>query len=105
VLERAGRAEEALAQHQRAVSLNAYDVTARGRLVATAMNLRRFDVAEPHLRILAEQNYQPARTHYALGVIAESRGDKATATNEYRRALAIDPKFASAQEALRRVSR
>ena len=105
VLERAGRMEEALAQHQRAVSLNAHDATARGRLVAAAMALRRYDVAEPHLKILAQQNYQPARTHYALGMIAESRGDKTTATEEYRRALAIDPKFTSAREALRRVTR
>ena len=105
VFERAGRMEEALAQHQRAVSLNAYDATARGRLVAAAMALRRYDVAEPHLQVLAQQNYQPARTHYALGVIAESRGDRATATEQYRRALAIDPKFTTAQEALRRLSR
>ena len=105
VLERAGRMEEALEQHQRGVTLNPHDATARGRLVATAMTLRRYDVAEPHLKILAEQKYQPARTHYALGLIAESRGDKATAATEYRRAITIDPKFTSAQDALRRVSR
>lgn len=105
VLDRAGRPEEALTAHQRAVTLNPSDTTARGRLVATAMTLRRYDLAEPHLKVLAQQLYQPSRTHYALGIIAESRGDKATATAEYRRAIALDPAFAAAQEALKRISR
>lgn len=105
VLDRAGRAEEALAAHQRAVTLNPSDTAARGRLVSTAMTLRRYDLAEPHLKVLAQQQYQPSRTHYALGIIAESRGDKATAASEYRRSISLDPKFAAAQEALKRVAR
>lgn len=105
VLDRAGRAEEAFAAHQRAVTLNPSDTAARGRLVTTAMTLRRYDLAEPHLKVLAQQQYQPSRTHYALGIIAESRGDKATAAAEYRRAIALDPKFTAAQEALKRVAR
>ena len=105
VLERAGRAEAALAEYERAVAFNAADAPTRGRLVTVAMTLRRYDVAETHLKVLARQQYQPSRTHYALGVIAESRGDKVTATAEYRRAIALDPKFASALEALRRVSK
>ena len=105
VLDRAGRPEEALAAHQRAVTLNPSDTTARSRLVATAMTLRRYDLAEPHLKVLVGRQYQPSRTHYALGVIAESRGDKTAAAAEYRRSIALDPKFTAAQEALKRVSR
>ena len=105
VLERAGRADAALAEYQRAVALNAFDATARGRLVTVAMTLRRYDLAEPNLKVLAQQKYQPSRTHYALGVIAESRGDKTAAATHYQRAIALDPKFTPAQDALRRVTR
>ena len=104
VLERAGRPEAALAEYERAVAFNPADAPTRGRLVTVAMTLRRYDVAEPHLTALARQQYQPSRTHYALGVIAESKGDKVRAAAEYRRAIALDPKFTSAQEALRRVT-
>jgi arylsulfatase A-like enzyme/Tfp pilus assembly protein PilF len=103
--EQSGRAAEALAEYQRAVELNASDVPVRARLVNVAMNLRRFDVAEPHLEILLALKHQPARTHYALGAIAEARGDRAAAAAEYRRALALDPALKQAKEALGRVSR
>ncbi len=103
--ERAGRMAEALAEYQRAVAINPSDVPARGRLVSAAMTLRQFDAAEPHLKILLKANYQPARTHFALGFIAESRGDRATAAAEYRRALAADPSLRQAAEGLQRVTK
>jgi arylsulfatase A-like enzyme/Tfp pilus assembly protein PilF len=105
VYERSGRAQEALAEYQRAVALNPSDVPARARLVNVAMALRRYDVAEPQLRILLERKHQPARTHLALGVIAESRIDLATAAAEYKRALALEPGLKQAVEALARVSK
>jgi arylsulfatase A-like enzyme/Tfp pilus assembly protein PilF len=105
VYERSGRAEEALAAYQRSVALNPSDVPARARLVNVAMALRRFDLAEPQLRILLEHGHQPARTHFALGVIAESRSDLATAAAEYKRALALEPGLKQAADALARVSK
>ena len=47
------------------------------------MTLRRHDVAEPQLRILLQRKYQPSRTHFALGKLAEARG----APRRSRRAL------------------
>jgi tetratricopeptide (TPR) repeat protein len=105
VYEQSGRSAEALAEYTRAVELNASDASVRGRLVNVAMNLRRFDVAEPHLKILLTLKHQPARTHYALGAIAEARGDRAAAAAEYRRALALDPTLKQAREALERVTK
>jgi arylsulfatase A-like enzyme/Tfp pilus assembly protein PilF len=105
VYERNGRAQEALVEYQRAVALNPSDVPARARLVNVAMSLRRFDLAEPQLRILLERKHQPARTHLALGVVAESRGDLATAAAEYKRALALEPGLKQAADALARVSK
>jgi len=100
IFERGGRGNEALAEYQRAVALNPSDTSSRGRLVSVAMNLRRYDVAEPQLRMLLKLRYQPARTHFALGRVAEARGDRATAAAEYRRALALDPGLLQARQAL-----
>jgi len=100
IFERGGRNEEALAEYQRAVALNPSDTSSRGRIVSTAMNLRRYEVAEPQLRMLLKLKYQPARTHFALGRLAEARGDRATAAAEYRRALALDPGLQQARQAL-----
>ena len=100
VFERAGRIEEALAAYQRAIVLNPADLNTRGRLVGVAMNLRRYDLAEPQLKWLLDRKYQPARTHFGLGKLAEARGDRVTAAAEYRRALAIEPGFAAARVAL-----
>jgi tetratricopeptide (TPR) repeat protein len=104
VLEYSGRAEQALAQYEQTLAIDPSDVAARARLVSVAMGLRRFDLAEPHLRYLETIQYQPARTYHGLGVVAESRGDLARAAAEFRRALAIDPSFPPAREALARVS-
>jgi arylsulfatase A-like enzyme/Tfp pilus assembly protein PilF len=103
--ERSGRGEDALAEYQRALTLGGLDVGPRARLANVAMNLRRFDIAEPQLRQLLELNYQPARTHHALGHIAEARGDPAAAEAEYRRALALDPGLEQARQALARITR
>jgi choline-sulfatase len=105
VLEYSGRAEQALAQYEQALAIDPSDVAARARLVSVAMGLRRFEVAEPHLRYLEKAQYQPARTYHGLGVVAESKGDLAGAAAEFRRALAIDPSFPPAREALARVGR
>jgi choline-sulfatase len=105
VLEYSGRAEQALAQYEQTLAIDPSDVAARARLVSVAMGLRRFDLAEPHLRYLETIQYQPARTYHGLGVVAESRGDFARAAAEFRRALAVDPAFPPAREALARVSR
>jgi choline-sulfatase len=100
LLERAGRGEEALAAYKRAIVLNPSDLNTRGRLVSVAMNLKQFDVAEPQLKFLLERKFQLSRTHFGLGKLAEARGDKVAAAAEYRRALAIEPGFAPAREAL-----
>jgi arylsulfatase A-like enzyme/Tfp pilus assembly protein PilF len=105
VFERAGRGPEALAEYQRALALNPSDINARARVASVAMTLRQFDVAEPHLRVLLAARHQLPRTHYALGVVAEARGDRAAAAREYRRAVTLDPAFQPARDALARVSK
>ena len=100
ILERAGKGEEAFAEYQRAVALNPADTPTRGRLASVALITRRFDVAERELRQLLGLKYQPSRTHFALGRLAEAKGDKVAAAAEYRRALALEPGFTAAKQAL-----
>ena len=100
IFERAGRGPEALAEYQRAVDLNPADAPTRARLASVAMAIRRYDVAERELNLLLKSNYQPSRTHYVLGRLAEAKGDKAAAAASYRRALALEPGFAPARKAL-----
>ena len=66
---------------------------------------RRYDIAEPELRLLVKLDYQPSRTRFALGRLAEAKGDRVTAAAEYRRALALEPGFAPAREALAALTR
>jgi arylsulfatase A-like enzyme/Tfp pilus assembly protein PilF len=105
VFQRGGRGPEALAAFERAVALNPADVNARGLLVGVAMALRRYEIAEPQLKFLLERKHQPSRTHFALGQIAEARGDRATAAAEYKRALALEPGLKPAREALASLSK
>jgi arylsulfatase A-like enzyme/Tfp pilus assembly protein PilF len=101
--EQAGRDAEALAHYGRAVAANPSDSRARARLANMAVRLDKVDLAAEQFTELLAADYQPARTHFGLGWVAEARGDRAAAAREYRRALAIDPGFAAAQRALARL--
>lgn len=105
IFEHSGRGPEALAAYQRAVALNSSDPSARGRLAGIAMLLKHYDIAEAQLRILLGLNYQPSRTHFALGNLAEVRGNPYAAAEEYRRALALEPGFTPARDALSKIER
>ncbi|MBI1873975.1 MAG: sulfatase-like hydrolase/transferase [Acidobacteria bacterium] len=100
VYEMMDRDGEALEQFQRAVRLNPADPRPRARLADAALRLQKLDVAESEFRALLAMSYQPARSHYGLGRVAEAKGDRERAIAEYRRALALDPKLSVARQAL-----
>ncbi|MBP1636698.1 MAG: Tetratricopeptide repeat, partial [Acidobacteria bacterium] len=52
---------------------------------------------------LLRAGYQPSRSHYGLGRVAEARGDTAGALREYRKALQLEPGFDQARQALARL--
>ncbi|MGE5359551.1 MAG: sulfatase-like hydrolase/transferase [Bacteroidales bacterium] len=103
--ERQGLMQQAFADYQEASRLNPSDVRPRAGVVNMALQLKNYDAAAEQLKAMAAANYDPPRTHYALGIVAEGRGDKPTAAREYRRALALDPTLADARAALQRVTR
>ena len=103
ISERAGRNREAAEYFQRAVDLNSFDPRPRARLANAAIQLRLVDVAAEQFTELLAMGYEPARTHFGLGWVAQARGDRATAAREYRQALALDPGLAAARDALSRL--
>jgi arylsulfatase A-like enzyme/Tfp pilus assembly protein PilF len=103
--ERQGLFPKALDDYREAVKRNPSDPRARSRIVSVALQIEQFDVADAQLKALLEAGFEPARTHYGLGVVAESRGDRGTAAREYRRALTIDATLTAARQALARVQR
>ena len=100
VYEMMDRDEEALREFRRATELNPSDPQPLARLADVALRLQRLDAAESALRALLMMSYQPARTHYGLGRIAEARGARDQAIAEYRRSLQLDPNLSVARKAL-----
>jgi arylsulfatase A-like enzyme/Tfp pilus assembly protein PilF len=105
VFQAEGRLIEALAAYERAAELNPANPGARLAALQLASELKRFGVAEAQARHLLEIGYQPARTHVALGQLAEMQGRVAEAERHYQAALALEPGLPMAHEALQRLSR
>jgi arylsulfatase A-like enzyme/Tfp pilus assembly protein PilF len=105
VLEQETRLSDALAAYERAARLNPANVRPRTLIVGLATRMGDHDRAEAQLRELLAMNYQPSRTHFALGRIAELRGRPDEAVRQYREALRLEPGLAMAQEGLRRLDR
>jgi arylsulfatase A-like enzyme/Tfp pilus assembly protein PilF len=103
VREGEGRAPEALAAYEKAAAINPANPRPRTLLVSLATRTRQFDLAEKYLRALLEMGYQPSRTHFGLGRIAEMRGRKDDAVRHYRTALDLEPGLPMARESLKRL--
>ena len=103
--ERQGRSGDALSYYEAAVNLNPSYAQARAWLANAAMRLGRLDIAGTQFAALLALGYQPARSHYGLGRVAEGKGDRATAAREYGLALQLDPKLQAAREALDRLGK
>jgi tetratricopeptide (TPR) repeat protein len=75
---------------------------------AAAESGEQLDRGEAALRAYLRGTPKPnepsfAATHWRLGQIAEQRGDKAAARDEYQTAVTLDPNFKQAKEALSRL--
>jgi tetratricopeptide (TPR) repeat protein len=103
ISEGAGRTREAAEYFQRSVDLNPSDPRPRARLANAAVQLRLVDVASVQFTALLAMGYEPARTHFGLGWVAQARGDRAAALREYRKAVALDPGLEAARQAIERL--
>lgn len=98
---REGRLDEALAAYEQASRVNPSGPQAATGIVEIATGMGRWDLAERQLRHLLAIGYQPSRTHYALGRVAQAQGRRAEAETHYREALRLEPGLAMAVEGLR----
>lgn len=105
VLEREGRTAEALTAYQQATTLNGANPRPRVLLVSLATRLGHYDLAEAQLTDLIRMGYQPSRSYFALGRIAQMRGNQDKAASHYREALRLEPGLAMAEEGLRLLER
>ena len=105
ILDRQGRAADALAQYRSAVRANGSDPQARASVAAAALRLRQYDVARVEFERLLQMGYRPSRMHFGLGQIAEAGGDAKKAAAEYTLALQFEPGFAEAAAALSRLTK
>ena len=92
--------KEAAAAFTRAVELNEVDPRSRANLASTSMRLGNLDVARDQFERMVALGYQVAPAQFNLGVIAARKGDRAEAARRYRLALAADPRFQPAIDAL-----
>jgi tetratricopeptide (TPR) repeat protein len=101
--QKAGQWTEAAAAFARAVEMNDRDPRAHANLAGVSMRLGDLDRAALHFRRMVELKHQVAAAQYNLGVIAARRGDRAGAERQYRLAIAADPGFKPALDALARL--
>jgi tetratricopeptide (TPR) repeat protein len=103
VLDAEGRVEDAIAEYERAIAINPANPRPRMLLVGIASRVQRFSVAERELQALLAMQFQPSRTHFALGQLAQMQGRRAVAATHYEQALRIEPGLTIAAQALAQV--
>ncbi len=94
---------EALATFSRAVEINDQDARAHANLAGAALRTGNLELAARHFERMIELKHQVPGAQFNLGVIAARKGDAAEAARRYRLALAADPSFKPAQDALARM--
>jgi choline-sulfatase len=94
---------DALTTFTQAVEINGQDPRAHANLAGAALRTGNLDLAATHFERMIELKHQVPGAQFNLGVIAARKGDPVEAVRRYRLALAADPSFKPAQEALARM--
>ncbi len=89
--DKAGEADQALLERQRAAESSGDDPTALFDYAAALFNVQRTAEAEDPLRRAVALNPRYAPTHYLLGRVAEELGRGPEARESYTRFLALAP--------------
>ncbi len=100
LLEQAGKLEEAVAEHEKALQINPQDVQARINLISLYGRLGRVEKAEEHYRAILAVNPNRAEAHYNYGVLLFGQQKYAEAEQAFERALQINPYHAEAHNNL-----
>jgi tetratricopeptide (TPR) repeat protein len=95
-LEAAGRIDEAIQEHLRALMINPRLAQAHINLIILYGKLGRLEKAEQHYRASIQINPNLADSHYNFGVILSRQGRYKEAAEAFRRAFEINPFHAEA---------
>ena len=87
----------------RAVALSPAEPRAHNGLAQASLRLDDLPTAATQFEAMIDLKYQVAPAQFNLGIMAARRGDTAEAARRYRLALAADPNFAPARDALARL--
>jgi choline-sulfatase len=98
-----GDLTRAQAELTRAVELNGRDPRARAPLADVSLRNGDLKTAKEQFEVLKEMEYQPARSEFGLGRVAELEGRKADAIRHYSAALKLDRSLNDAREGLERL--
>jgi tetratricopeptide (TPR) repeat protein len=87
----------------RAIEMNGRDPRPRAQLADVSLRNGDLATARRQFEELRRMEYQPARSEFGLGRVAELEGRTADAIRHYRAALKLDPALEDAREGLKRV--
>ncbi len=105
VYSRAGDWKNAADVFARAVALAPSEPRAHAGLAQASLRLDDMATAARHFQAMIDLSFQVPAAQFNLGVMAARRGDRAEAARRYRLALAADPSFAPARDALNKLGR
>jgi tetratricopeptide (TPR) repeat protein len=100
VLTRQGRANDAIAEYERALARDPTHVKARTNLAVNLVNVGQIDRASRELMRVLAIDPDNASAHTNLGLVLAQQGNLDRAAREFREALRIDPTQAQARTAL-----
>lgn len=92
----AGRIDEAIAEHERALEIDPKMVQAHLNLINYYGRIGRLDRAEEHYAAAMALNPNLAELHYDYAILKGLRGDLTQAAEAFKRALEINPSYPEA---------
>src|SRR5439155_7482357 len=95
-LEKAGRLNDAVAAHERALAIDPNVVQAHVNLITLYGRLGDYDKAQQHFREAVRREPNNPEAHYDYGVLLFERSDHEKAEVEFRKAIEVDPTHAEA---------
>ncbi len=100
LLEQAGKTQEAIAEHEKALEVDPRHVQAHINLISLYGRLRQFEKAEEHYRAAVGLDPDRADAHYNYGVLLFEQGKYREADQAFRKAVEINPFYAEAHNNL-----
>jgi tetratricopeptide (TPR) repeat protein len=100
VFEQAGKIDEAIIEHQRALQVDPQLVQAHINLISLYGRLGQLDKAMEHYRAAFNLNPNQADIHYNYGILLLKQGKKQEAERAFQQALQINPYYAEAHNNL-----